>query len=122
MAQMTINDDRLQDLAASAVVAAMGPEEREALIANALKDLMTNKERGYGFNRTSPLHDAFSRAMTARAETIAKEIIEADESITEQVTEMVREAINRVVVRDREATITKIAQAVERALFKLEER
>jgi hypothetical protein len=119
---LSISDDKIQDLAASAILAAMGEAERASLITAALKDLMTKKDRGYGFNRQSPLHEAFTRAMTKHAEEIASRVIAEDEDLMKRVEGMVREAIAQVVVRDREDTVSRIANAVRNAFFDLNEK
>lgn len=119
---LRLGEEKLQELASAAVVAAMGPEEREALIASAIKQLFQKKEgRGYGHLATSPLHEAFTRAMTRHAETIAEESITSDEELTEKIRGVVREAIEKVLVKDREETVKVVAMAIRSAMFDLKD-
>lgn len=121
MGQLQLDEDELQTLAAAAITAAMGPEEREELITTALKSLLQKEDRGFGSRYQSPLHTAFKDACQKVAKGIAEEMIQKDEKVRGQIVDMVKEATERVVVRDREETVNRLAAAIRSAFFHLEE-
>ena len=120
--QLNLTDDQLQEMAAASIAAAIGPEQRETLVTEALKALFEKRaEHRYGEQPSSPIHDAFIRAMVKEAEKVAEELIQADEEIVAKVRSIMTEAIEKALVVDREKVVSALAQSITNAMFKLDE-
>jgi hypothetical protein len=74
---MKLDDPALEPIVAKAIIDSITPEAREALIANAVKDLL-NRPSGSGYNQPTNIQALFNAAVRQAAEKIAQEHLAED--------------------------------------------
>jgi hypothetical protein len=95
----------------AAVMASVTQENRDALIQEAIKFLITGERNSYG--NISPLQQAFNQAVRHEA----LKVIEADATANSELTKLVRgvisDAVEKIVVGERrEKLVDKVADAI----------
>lgn len=111
---MNLNDELVKAATAKAVLEMVTPESRDAMIADAIKALLTPVKSPYGSREaTSPLQDAFNSAVRSFAEkTIEKHVME-DPTFHSAVKQTVLAAIERAFTGENaETMIQNMAKAV----------
>lgn len=107
------DEQQTKDLVTGALLASLGPEKRDKLIGEAIKSLLD--PNGYG-RKTSVVQDAFEDAAKRVATDYIEGKLTADEAFKSQVSKMIEEAVERVMVINREQTISRMAEALVRAM------
>lgn len=101
----------LNEVVSAAILSNLDTVKREALIKSAIEHLLSpTANRGYGAK--SPLEDAFHYACRDVAMKIAAEMLTDNSAFIDQVRTLVTEAITRIMETNREATITKVGDAI----------
>lgn len=108
-----IDSTLMREVVSSAIMTSISQEQRNILITNAVKHLLTPKESaGYGRQSQSPLEEAFNDAMRLNARRLAEELLQQDTGIQTQLRELITEAVLKLMTNNREATVDKIAAAI----------
>lgn len=82
-------------------------------IAGALKHLLTPAEGGFSYGRrVSPIEDAFNGAVLMVARQVAADVLAKDDTVTARMREILAEALDRIMVTNREKTVDQLADAL----------
>lgn len=74
MSNLNLSDDALNTIVAKAIIDQMTPEKREALITQAVKHLLEEKEAGSGSYYSGRGKTAFQRAFDHAVERVAEKV------------------------------------------------
>lgn len=108
-----LDTPQLRELLAQAVLASLDEVKRDMLIKGAIEFLVTkDTSGGYGYNRKSPIEDAFNYAVRDVAQKTANDMLTNDSGLQEKLRELVNEALVRLMETNREKTVEKIADAI----------
>jgi BMFP domain-containing protein YqiC len=107
---LKIDTPQLRELLAEAVMASMDQVKREALIQGAVQHLLAKSNDSY--NRTSPIEQAFQYAVRDVATKLANDMLTNDKEVEAKLRGLVNEALERLMTTNREATVTKLADAI----------
>jgi hypothetical protein len=113
---LPINDDQLRALISGAILSAIGPEQRDAMLTEAIKHLMTPAQDGYYGKTMTPIQRAFNDAASAIASKHFAAMMEADIAFQERLKGMLAEAMERLFTVNREKVITAMVTAVQRGM------
>jgi cytochrome P450 len=105
-----IDTPQLRELLAEAVMASLDQVKRDALIQGAVQHLITQNTSAY--DRTSPIEQAFMYAVRDVAAKIANDMLANDKTVEERIRGLVNEALERLMVANREKTVEKLADAI----------
>ncbi len=89
--KIEFNEDGLKDLVSGWVIQQMSGEQREAVLANAVKYLITQPKDNYGRAGNSPLELAFNIAIERVMRDIATDMIENDPEVRAKLTTLLGE-------------------------------
>lgn len=90
---LKLNNEMMQSVIAKSIFDAITPENRDELIKQALKDLLTPVALGVGFNsnKISPIQAAMNRA----ALDFMEKYIETEFNMTEKYKDKLKEMVNQ---------------------------
>lgn len=94
MASIDIPDEEVVNLFSARIMEALSAESREKLITEGLRFLMTPDKSPYG-SKTTPLQDAFDRALRRLANTLADEIV-AETGVKDQLQSKMRQFLSEI--------------------------
>lgn len=114
--ELKVGDEQLKSIVSEAIMRSIDEKQREALIQGALTALLTENQNGTWGNRSTPIQDAFNGAVREVAVATAREMLQKDERIIDQIKGMVTEACQRVFVEQREKVIYRIAEGISSAM------
>lgn len=106
-----IDIPQMQELIAQAVFASLDEIKRDVLTKGAIQHLIT-KSGDYYNGRSSPIEQAFQYAVRDVAQKIATEVLTNDASVQEKMRSLLNEALARLMEKNREATVTKLADSI----------
>jgi hypothetical protein len=110
--QVDLPIEMLKQIASEAILNAISPEQRDTLVRNAVAYLVTPPEnRSYGPSY-SPITQAFHDGIRSVAIRIAMEMFEKDETVRLKIRELLNEALEKVMVANREKTVQRIGEAI----------
>lgn len=113
---LTISDDAMKSVMASAILQAITKEEREKLIQAALESLLTEKETNYPYK--TKLSRVFDDAVHVFARKHVEEMLRGDEVFKTKLREVLNKGIEGVLA----GIETKIHDAVSNIITKAFER
>ena len=108
----------VKDLAAEAILSAIGEEERSSLIKQAIVALTgPNNPSGYtARDKTSHMELAFREAIRRVASDICHEQLSTNQELHEEVNKLLSEAWAEVFIKDRKQTVHRMAQSIVRSM------
>lgn len=118
---ITLDKEMVKSVVSAAILQMLDAQKREALIKEAIQHLLSPGTDSWNRGR-SPLQEAFANACRLIAVEIAKEMLEKDEQVKARIRELILEAYMRVTEQNREKTVQRIAEALERGMAYREER
>ncbi len=116
---LRLNDEQLQSVLSTAILEFITPENRDAMIKEAVAYLLKTPPKEPFSNRTPdpPLQEAFKRAVSNAANKIAQELLEKPE-YRAQVEDVMVAAFKITFVVLKEETVRKVAAAFVEAMTK----
>jgi hypothetical protein len=93
---ITIDSDAVRDIVAKGIVQALGEEQRDAVLRQAVEHLIAVPKSSYGSPGKSPLQEAFDRAVTGAANTIVREMLNED-AVKAQVDAAIRAKVTAML-------------------------
>lgn len=118
MASINLNDEHLTAVVSASILQALTGEAREALITNAIKDLLTKSSSGYGGgDQRSELQKIFSRSVEMVATNIVRKSLEEDENFNAKIKTLISEVTERFFDEtQRAALVETLATGITNAL------
>jgi hypothetical protein len=116
MNALPINDEQLRALISGAILSAISAEQRDAMLTEAIKHLMTPAQDGYYGTRITPIQRAFNDAATGVARKLFTELVEGDAAFQERLKGMLAEVTERLFTANREKVIAAMVTAVQRGM------
>lgn len=118
---LRVDDDAMKSVIAKSIVENLTPEARQALITEAVTNVLSTPKEGSGYygNKKSPLQQAFDWAVENEARRYANEIIAKDETFRAQLQALFADVAKRIFeTEQREELVKAIAETITRALTK----
>lgn len=121
MADIRLDEEQLHAVIRAAILAHLGPERREALIAGAVDQLLkTKREAAYPggpIEERNPLQRAFALAVETVARELALEMVRGDEVLRAKLRELIADALVKVAEKKDlpEKIADNVAAAIEKA-------
>lgn len=113
MTDIKIESDAMQAIVSKAILEGIDDNQRDAIMEQAVAALITPRgERRYGVEPTTPLQDAFERAVQQTVGQIAHEMVSENQALLAKVCELVTDAMAEAVKEPH----TKLREAVNRAV------
>lgn len=110
--KLEIDEALMRSVISEAILTSMDENKRSMLIRGALEHLLTpTKTGGYGPS-ISPLQSAFQDAAHIVARQVATEMLTIDETVKEKIRLLLLEAFELVMVKNRQETVKRLADAV----------
>lgn len=114
---LDLTDEQFKSIVSGAILQSLDADKRDALIKGAIQHLLTpSPDRGGYGQRTTPLQDAFNRAVENVSSGIAKDMIEKDADLQTKIRALLNEALTSVFESKREETIQRVAAAFAKGL------
>jgi hypothetical protein len=111
--EIKLDNDLLKSVVSEAIVKSLDEEKRNALIQGAIQALLTPQQTsGYYGRKETPVEQAFNEAVRNVAHKVAEEMLAGDERVRARLKELMNAALVKVMDDNREATVTKIADAL----------
>lgn len=103
MAELRIDmqSPAVQEAIQSALLAQLSEDAREAMIADALKHLVTQPKGSYGSSLSSPLEEAFRQAVGNFARGVVQEMMTTNPEWQERIRDKVVETFEALMTRER---------------------
>src|SRR5262245_9827148 len=101
--QVELPAELLKEVASAAILNALTPEKRETIIKQAVSHLLSPGSH----MRDSPITQAFNDGIRYAAIQVAKEMFEKNETLKAKIKQLLEDAIERVMVTNREKTIER---------------
>jgi hypothetical protein len=114
---LKLDEEGLKKLAAEAILAQLSTEERTSILQQAVSFLLTPKDQGYGYRKTTPLQDAFQIALQKIAHEVAREVLDEMPEVRAKMKEVAAEAYMKALVERREETVNKLSSAIVEAMI-----
>lgn len=112
---INLNDADLKAVIAKAIIDQLTPERREALISEAIKQLLNAS--GDRYDHRSKLQQAFDVAVQEVARKTAQDLLTGNTVMTERIRTLMVSAFERVVSGEAgEKLVDKMANAMRQAL------
>lgn len=109
-----LDDTLLKSVVSEAIMQSLDLHKREALVKGAIESLLTPQDtRGYYGTKVSPIQEAFQSACRHVAENICREMMANNDDVKQKITAMITDAMVVVFETNRDATIQRIATALE---------
>jgi hypothetical protein len=115
---LKLDNEQLKQVVAGAILSAISNEQREALIAKAVSDLIvaTEQDTYYGSReRISPLQRAFRTACESVAVDLCKQEMAKPENIA-RVQKIVSEGIEAAISKQADAIAVNLGEVIVKAL------
>lgn len=111
--KLDVSDDQLAGFVSAAILGAVSEAQRDELIKDAIRFLLTpsDKSRGYGYTRRTPLQDAFDIAVEGVCREMVKEMFQKDEAVRREIKKVITEGYQRALA-DHEPLISAIAASI----------
>jgi len=113
---LKLDEEGLKTLAAEAILAQLTTEEKASILQQSIQYLLTPKDSGYGYRKTTPLQDAFQVAVQKMAHEIAREVLDDMPEIRAKMKELVGEAYIKALVELREETVNSLSSSIVDAM------
>lgn len=111
---LKLDSEQLKQVIQAAILSQLTPEKREAIIGQAVKDLLVPVEVYRGAGYQTPIEAAFKRAVGEVAREVATEMVTQNEEIRGKIRALIVEATERAMAPEkREAQMDRIASAIE---------
>ena len=108
-----LNVDQVKDIVSEAVLRSLDQDTRNTLIQGAIKSLLEPVGKDTMYSKAkSPLQQAFEQAVYSVAISIARETMEKDTIVQQQIKVLLTEAMEKVMIQNREKTVDLIANAI----------
>lgn len=109
-----IDEKLVREVVAGAIMNSLSQEQRNTLITNAVAYLLgPGEERGYGRGRSpSPIEQAFNNAIDFEARKVAAEVLTDNADVQTKLRELITEAVESLMTKNREDTVNRIARAI----------
>lgn len=122
--KLDVSDEQMRTIVSGAILAHLAPEGRDEILRSAVVELMTTRDEGYGARarRVSKLQLAFENAVLTVAQDVAREMLTQDEALRAKIRGLMAEAWARAFDKEREATLTRVSEALVRAMTWEQER
>lgn len=115
--EIKLSEEMMRELVGEALLKAITEEQRTVLVQGAIRELLSPKRDGYSGRSSTPLQDAFNRAIYDVAHKLVAEKLTADPEVQAKVGALVSEAFVRAFEADRrEDLVSKIARAISDGL------
>jgi hypothetical protein len=115
MANLNLPDDQMREIVSAAILQTVTAENRDTLITEAIANLLRPKEARYG-PKTSLLQEAFDFAVNEKARQILTEMLDTDQKIKAQVSDIIAKAAEKAFNEERkEQMIDSMARAIATA-------
>lgn len=105
----------LREATTQAIMGVLTPEIRERLIRESISALLAPSTNSWD-RGASPLQEAFNRAVTNVANQMAREWIEADETIKAKIRTLMTEAAQKMLSVDTDKLAERMADAFVHSL------
>lgn len=113
--KLMIPDEQIHEYVAQAILHSLDAEAKNMILAEAIKQLNMQKGSGYGPS-SSPLQDAFNRAVVSVANTQVMELVKENSDFQRSIREVVQQGVERWLGLDKEKLVEKIAESITKAL------
>lgn len=116
MSEIKIDSEAMQSIVAKAVLEGIDANQREALLEQAVRYLITppkGDRYGYGVSPATPLQTAFDNAVQASIHRTAVELVQGDEALQQRLKTLVTNAIADIMTEER---YDDLAEAVRKSL------
>ena len=115
MANLNLPDDQMREIVSAAILQTVTTENRDALIAQAIANLLAPNSSGYG-RKESPLQEAFNSAVFNKAKQIVVEALDLDETLNTKIKAIVIEAAEKALSEEKRGEmINSMASAIAAA-------
>lgn len=115
--KINIPADAIADVVHQAIFDQIGPQGRDALIAEALKQLTHCEPHSSNpYARRSLLQQALERAVSGAAHEIARQIVDESPEVRAKVRELLAEVIERVFGQDDQAVHQTMVELLAEAI------
>ena len=104
--------DQIKELVSESIYASLDEQKKETLIKGALIHLLTPTGNSVYSPKTSPLEDAFNRAIFICAREISTDLLSKNEETKQKITGLLMEALTKITETNREKTIDRLANAI----------
>lgn len=111
-----LNEEQMQSIVSAAIFQTLDEQQKEMMIKDALKHLMTAVPRGSYGERYSPLAEAFHRAVQDQARKLATEMLENNAEINTKIQSLISEGVQQLMTDKREGTVLRIADAIVKGM------
>ncbi|GAC1475754.1 MAG: hypothetical protein PVSMB8_00800 [Vulcanimicrobiaceae bacterium] len=120
--QLNLTDAQLQQVVTAAVLAAISGPDRDKLLGDAIAGLL--KERAYpgmSYDQRTRLQVAFGDAVQVIAKEQVRAAFSDDARTRKMLNDILREAIERAFVQEREKLVERVALTIGAALSKIDQ-
>lgn len=93
--KIEFDEDGLKDLVSGWVLQQMSGDQREAVLASAIKHLITEPTGNYGYKGASPLQAAFNLAVERVMHEVAREMLAEDPHVRASIRELIGQAFTK---------------------------
>lgn len=113
--KLELDDPQLKSLISEAIFASLTQEKKDSLIARALENLMSPTE-SFGSEKVTVIQREFYEAVRLLARDLVQKELEGNTEIKEKINGMISDAVALMTETNREATVSKISEAIYRGL------
>jgi hypothetical protein len=112
--ELKFNSEQFGELVGAAVMAQISGENRDAILKEAICELLTPQSGGGYSKASSPMQRAFNQAVEQYARKFVADQLESNTDMSQQLHSVVIEAVSRVFnnPESRESLVGKISTAI----------
>lgn len=113
--ELNISDEKLAGVVSTAILGAISEGQRDTLVTDAIKYLLTVDEKsgGYSYPKRTPLQQAFDDALTRTCHTMVSDMLKNDEAIQAEIKSLISDAYKKAL-ENRAALVGTIANSIVR--------
>lgn len=110
--ELKIDAEQLKQIASEAIMRSLDASAKEAMIAQAIKHLLTQGEGQYGRKTDSPLQLAFNMALQGVVHEVCREKIKSDPTIAARVEDLVTKGWKKAIFESEDQLVSQIACSI----------
>ncbi len=119
MSEIKLDSDALNALVLKSILDGITPEQRDAFIGSAVKQLLVAPPDHYGRKQPTPLQTALETAVNTAVYQAANRLVAGNEALTAKLEEMIGSAIAVILAQDHDERIMReVAEALATAILR----
>ena len=113
--EIKLDDVKFHEVFTAAIMQTLDENKRNELIKGAIQALMSKKNDSY--SSKTMLQDAFEWALRDVAQQQIKDFLSTDKTVTDAITNLIKDAVTKITTDSRDKTVSKIAEQIISGLY-----